>query len=75
MLNIYKLVTIPTVVNGIHESVYRNAAILDIVEQLLKRKTPPLVVLDLLQEMRGLVPCVKIVDVEHLTPAPAGNGA
>ena len=42
----------PTVINGMHESLYRSYFILNIVEELLKHNTPALVVLNMLSEMR-----------------------
>jgi hypothetical protein len=44
----------PTVVNRVHESVYRNWLILDYIEWLLAHNTPPDVVLSIVRDLRAL---------------------
>lgn len=57
-LNILDIPENPTVINGVHESLYRSYHILNLVVALLEKNVPPEVVLAIIVELRN---------VQHLT--------
>lgn len=48
-----EIATLPTVIDRMHESLYRAYGVLDLVKDLLKRGTPGDVVLDLITAIEG----------------------
>ena len=67
----------PTVYNNVHESIYRSWHILNAVEWLLERNTPPEVVLSIVRELRAheaAGPIPEPYDVDGHTPDVSGTG-
>lgn len=55
-INLQQLTAAPTVINRVHESLYRSAQLLRVVKELLAAGTPPAVVLALIEGVEAFPP-------------------
>lgn len=66
---LYEILKQPTVINNVHESVYRTAWVLGHVERLLRKGAPAEIVLDFIEDMANAPQTQMILD----KAAPMGS--